>query len=122
MAKLLPCPFCGGEAKFLHIFENPEKCMVSCRDCDGVIDAVFADEEKAIAAWNRRASNDINVATNADRIRGMSDEELAEWICSIFDCHYDTSMCPDGCNHDCEGKHLAWLRQPAEEASDGQTI
>ena len=53
--KLLNCPFCGGEAKFVHIFENPEKCMVSCRECDGGIDAVFADEEKAIEAWNRRA-------------------------------------------------------------------
>lgn len=55
MSELKPCPFCGGAAKFAHIFENPEKCMVSCRECDGGIDAVFADEEKAIAAWNRRA-------------------------------------------------------------------
>ena len=27
--------------------------------------------EEAIAAWNRRAANDINVAPNADRIRSM---------------------------------------------------
>lgn len=55
MNELKPCPFCGGEAKFVHIFENPEKCMVSCRECDGGIDAVFANEEAAAEAWNRRA-------------------------------------------------------------------
>lgn len=53
--------------------------------------------------------------TNADRIRSMSDEELAEWISSIFDCHYDTSMCADFCNHNCDERNLTWLRQPAEE-------
>ena len=55
MSELKPCPFCGGEAKFVHIFENPDKCMVSCRECDGGIDAVFANEDEATAAWNRRA-------------------------------------------------------------------
>lgn len=55
MSELKLCPFCGGKAKFVHIFENPEKCMVSCRECDGGIDAVFASEDAAEEAWNRRA-------------------------------------------------------------------
>ena len=29
--------------------------MVSCRECDGGIDAVFANEGAAATAWNRRA-------------------------------------------------------------------
>lgn len=54
--------------------------------------------------------------TNADRIRAMSDEELAAHMWNKFGC-------PDGRNHttyDCIGNSckdcwLDWLRQPAEE-------
>ena len=57
--------------------------------------------------------------TNADRIRNMSDEELAEWIETIADCR----MCKIGEGH-CSGgglntrascmiHWLYWLRQEA---------
>ena len=55
--------------------------------------------------------------TNADRIRAMSDEELAAEL--------GIKQCPDkdrwqGCSGDCEACWLEWLREPAEEAqSDG---
>ena len=55
--------------------------------------------------------------TNADRIRGMGDEELAEFIQSPF-CDRIAGRCGGAC-HDCT---LDWLRQPAEEAHDGQII
>lgn len=47
--------------------------------------------------------------TNADRIRAMSDEELA-----------DVVVCPhtgnwDLCRDDCKKCRLEWLKQPAEE-------
>lgn len=54
--ELKECPFCGGEAKFSHIFENPDKCMIGCRDCDCTIDSVFQNEAEATTAWNRRAT------------------------------------------------------------------
>lgn len=54
--------------------------------------------------------------TNADRIRAMSDEALAKFICGLADCH--AGRCPGEtlCNGDggkCNGA-LKWLKQPAE--------
>ncbi len=61
--------------------------------------------------------------TNADRIRAMSDEELAEWILNGVStdpcdyCEYNNGYC-DG--FPCVGKADAetikeWLKQPAED-------
>ena len=62
-----------------------------------------------------------NVATNADRIRAMSDEELAEFLIQDGDCPPER-MYPDGCpNCDrvtpkvCCDCWLDWLRQEAKE-------
>lgn len=53
--------------------------------------------------------------TNADRIRSMSDEELAERIWPKFGC-------PEGKNHvtcgyvgECKDCWIGWLQRPAEE-------
>lgn len=54
--------------------------------------------------------------TNADRIRAMSDEELAAFLCKKFGCHSDTCPGIELCNPN-EGKAnglLKWLQQPAE--------
>ena len=54
--------------------------------------------------------------TNADRIRAMSDEELAEFLCGI-----STAEC---CDRSCPARHICgygdsgmikWLQQPAKE-------
>lgn len=55
--------------------------------------------------------------TNADRIRNMSDEELAEFLAYNAYCEEcyvkkDDSCCyPDGT---CKQKHLEWLKSKAE--------
>ena len=55
----------------------------------------------------------VEQPTNADRIRNMSDEELAEVIAcpkglfARMDCFDD--------NRDCKHCALEWLQQPAEE-------
>ena len=53
--------------------------------------------------------------TNADRIRAMSDEELAAWLGEHLDC----SACPVGLacvhNNGCPGSLVEWLKQPAEK-------
>lgn len=57
------------------------------------------------------------VRTNADRIRAMTDEELAEFIHSTL----DSVWCPPEempCDRDCISCWLAWLQQPHEEGDD----
>ena len=64
--------------------------------------------------WNdgkcRATSNcKYKVITNADRIRAMSDEELAEFL-SCYGC-----PCPDrDCHASCKDCVVQWLKQPAE--------
>lgn len=54
--------------------------------------------------------------TNADRIRVMSDEELAEWMCSLMTAECCDQRCParDICNLGDNGL-VKWMKQPAEE-------
>ena len=57
------------------------------------------------------------VITNADRIRAMSDEELAEFIPNwsyTNACKCEEQSYAD-CNLKCEECVLDWLQQPAEE-------
>lgn len=59
--------------------------------------------------------------TNADRIRNMTDEELALWICGVYDIEEENGkfingiIIPGYTPHDIE----EWLQQPAEENDDG---
>ena len=66
--------------------------------------------------------NYIPVPTNADRIRAMSDEELAKAIFNWFFMKEHCDMCvpemrtPKKCNGRCTSGILRWLQQPTEEA------
>lgn len=53
--------------------------------------------------------------TNADRIRLMSDEELAEWMAQYERCVEHKRKCDSKC-HLC---WLDWLKSPVEEVQDG---
>lgn len=75
--------------------------------------------------WHYKPYRDIiarfigaEIITNADRIREMSDEELAEFIPNwsyTKACKCDEEILVD-CNNECEKCVLEWLQQPAEEA------
>lgn len=62
------------------------------------------------------ACNSAFPMTNADRIRAMTDEELAKWICSIMTAECCDQRCParDICNLGDNGL-VKWMKQPAEE-------
>lgn len=47
--KLLPCPFCGGEARFSTEAGN----WINCKSCGAETD-YFEQREEAINAWNTR--------------------------------------------------------------------
>ena len=71
----------------------------------------------AIAALREQEGKDTNAPTNADRIRSMSDEELALWICGVYDIEEEHGkfingiIIPGYAPHDIE----EWLQEPAGE-------
>lgn len=54
--------------------------------------------------------------TNADRIRSMTDEELAAWLSHhSMACVQGKRPCPEDCVGGCEQCWLDWLKQEAGE-------
>lgn len=51
---LKPCPFCGGEARYLPTIHID---VVECKECHAQGPAMLGQPEAAIAAWNRRAGD-----------------------------------------------------------------
>lgn len=120
MDKLLPCPFCGGEATISDGGYSGEKFLARCRElsCPAASGFIRKTHDEAISAWNRRTDHirdTTKKVSNADRIRGMSDEELARWL-------VDATVCERVCGEDeyCHGNECVnrvtdWLQQPAKE-------
>ena len=61
--KLLPCPFCGGEARVIEETRD-DNCFrmdgyaVRCEKCDVSTD-LYVESDVAISVWNRRAQPDV---------------------------------------------------------------
>ena len=70
--------------------------------------------DMAIAALREQEGKDTNAPTNADRIRAMSDEELAEFIKHI---KVRAALCKAVKNNDAfeELCSAEWLQRPVEE-------
>ena len=60
--------------------------------------------DMAVKALEDVTDKNVGKMTNADRIRGMSDEELAKLLCCTGWRMFEQKEC------------LEWLRRPAEEA------
>ena len=57
MNKLLPCPFCGGEAEFERMGTPRQSCIVACTDCGGRLET--SEEGGACGSqWNDRHTPD----------------------------------------------------------------
>lgn len=85
-------------------------------------------EAKAVLEFSQKRDPQAHIVeeeyhfTNADRIRAMTDEELAEFLCEFNGCYSDKCPGVELCEF---GGGLAnglkkWLQQPAEEVhADG---
>lgn len=107
----------------LH-YENMQCCAGTMFPEEGYS---FCNEDGTIPKWDKEygAEPYIDIGgefynkpiTNADRIRAMSDEELADFIdrCEMNDIDYAKTFC-DLCNgqYECDQCRLDWLKQPAE--------
>ena len=96
--KKLVCYNCGGHGFITTIYESGQTSTI-CPVCGGI------------------GTHEIQM-TNADRIRAMSDEELAEFIKHI---KVRAAFCKAVGNNDAfeELCSAEWLKQPAEEAENG---
>jgi hypothetical protein len=72
-----------------------------CDWCEKVIDSPDPNMPRTCQYFCER--------TNADRIRAMSDEELADFITS-----QNRGICTDVCREMYYQSNLKWLKQPAE--------
>ena len=81
----------------------------------------FSDDE--VTSWCVEGPCIDETPSNAVQIRSMSDEELAEFLCSFRSCDADEYIC-EGCKATkyCRAGHtgtIDWLQQPAEGVNNG---
>ena len=78
----------------------------------------FTEEEVEILLNSRICEKP---KTNADRIRSMSDEELADYIFGVSVHEKPCVLCSDDCDfceltdEECKNKTLKWLQSEVEE-------
>lgn len=93
----------------------------SCKDCKH-------DKGKCVGvsrAGSHRCCFEQKEMTNADRIRAMSDEELAKWLLDMMShkvaCFGEGAFPYTPCRneeHDCVKCGIEWLKQPVEEVNE----
>ena len=103
--------------------------MKGCKNCPAYAKCTVTYRGSACAVLRGTygLDSDPEIITNADRIRAMSDEELAKWIDEFSFC---TDACPDSINEveesigyccpaNCKEQIMNWLRQPGEGEQHG---
>ena len=79
--------------------------------------ALFCDSGKTIM----KEHGEEKKQTNADRIRSMSDDELADYIFGVSVHEKPCALCSDDCDFcklsdkECKSKTLQWLQSEVEE-------
>ena len=90
--------------------------------CNRYCDSAGTDRFVAVCSGYTREPQPM---TNADRIRAMSDEELANFLHNVV-CKFMCEYCKEyerikaayghaNCNGECDKAYLTWLKQPVEE-------
>ena len=108
------CPKCGNGNYMRHLIgKGVGKLDMKCINCN----SYFNFDE----LYKQKIAEIVKPKTNADRIRAMTDEKLAEFLIQDGDCPPER-MYPDSCqNCDrvtlkvCRDCWLDWLKQEAGE-------
>lgn len=105
----MKCKDCGNTRPAIPGFPNHVLCDYYHLHMSNIADA------------NRCEHFKPKVITNADRIRAMSDEELARLFAddNCGYCHIHDFCFAKGCQIDCENMWLDWLKAPVEEGDNG---
>ena len=109
------CPACGSGNYMRHLIgKNVGHLDMKCINCN----SYFNFDE----LYKRRIGEVLEPKspTNSDRLRAMSDEELAEWLATVPMSYED--VCPNPIPKECNGGDretciqcwLDWLRQEAQ--------
>ena len=74
----------------------------------------FSDEE--VTSYCVKSPCEDQEVSKGDRIRAMSDDELAEFICGVYDEEEDNAKVINGYYIPCYNQNSIkeWLEQPAE--------
>ena len=99
--------------------------MIYCKDCKFRTASNLMSDVSYCTYYNNPIVailgcdlGESKIITNADRIRAMTDEELADWISNQgVDCAYCRieSLCYEECKcADCDKAWLKWLKQEAD--------
>lgn len=103
------CPACGSGNYMRHLIgENVGYLNMKCINCN----SYFNFDE----LYKHRIAEVIKPKTNADRIRAMSDEELAELLSHGFPQDACDNSC-DEFDRPCKPCVLDWLRKEVEDGT-----
>lgn len=98
------CPHCGGKLR-------AESIGWKCEKCQGFIDMQGNFHEHVEKPF-------MPPMTNADRIRAMSDKELAAVIMCPMEISGIKDLCEKNPGYTCVECSLQWLQEPAKEEKE----
>lgn len=92
MIALLPCPYCGGAARFEQMPSAKDLGRCSC--VRGCVHQNYSLTRQAIAAWNRRSIPDGMVLVQADRLEKLEgrDEDVRDELAGAWPEDHDAVM------------------------------
>ena len=71
-----------------------------------------------MADWVYKLYPEKKTRTNADKIRSMTDEQLADWLTDTIDCWYCPTYQECTSVKSCDNALLAWLKMERKENSN----
>lgn len=107
----------GKQSEPHHAYWIPTECGVKCSSCG----TEYADSDYLYMMYQcphcfaEMGEARKSPKTNGDKIRQMSDEELAEIVRFVLDCEDCTFHGNNGCSGDCYTGAISWLREEVHE-------